>query len=118
MTSFPDWLVSELNQRGMTPADLARSTRKDQGVISRMLRGERKPSPETLSAIARALKLSDETVFQAAGILKPRPELDEHRSRFETLLADLSDDDVDDLYALAISKLERRQAKQLKPAVK
>ncbi len=72
MTSFVDWLNSQLAERKMSPADLARSMKKDQGIVSRILRGERKPSPETLEAISKALKLPVETVFQAAGILPTR----------------------------------------------
>lgn len=51
--------------------------RKDQGVVSRILNGERSPKNETLKAIARSLKLSNETVFRAAGLLPPKPEEDQ-----------------------------------------
>lgn len=54
-----------------------------------MLRGERKPSPETLEVIAHALHLPIETVYQAAGILPPNPDadpwLDEMNHRLQQL---------------------------------
>lgn len=58
-----------MKKRGISPADLSHLARKDQGVISRILNGQRKPSPETIRAIAIALKLPPETVFRAAGLL-------------------------------------------------
>lgn len=64
-TDFPDWLQSELDKRGMKPAELARLARKDQGLISRILNRERKPSLDTLNAIGRALKLPANVVIQA-----------------------------------------------------
>lgn len=42
------------------------------------------------------------------------PDIDPHYERFAALLADMSEDDLDDLYALALSKSERR--KKLRPA--
>lgn len=53
----------------MTSADLARITRKDQGIFSRILRRERKPDNSTLRAIAKAFKLPADIVFRAAGEL-------------------------------------------------
>jgi transcriptional regulator with XRE-family HTH domain len=68
-TDFSEWLQNELARRDMTPADLARNAMKDQGIISRIIRRERKPEPETLEAIARAFKLPPEHVFRMAGLL-------------------------------------------------
>ena len=70
MTKFSDWLVGQLHTRDISPAQLSRLMhKKDQGVVSRLLRGERNPSTETIDAIARALKLPAEEVYRAAGIL-------------------------------------------------
>lgn len=76
MTIFTDWLEKEMHNRNMSPATLSRAMRKDQGVISRMLSGERKPRPETLSLVAHALKVPTDEVFRAAGILPPSAEED------------------------------------------
>lgn len=70
MTKFSDWLTGQLQSRDISPAQLSRLMhKKDQGIVSRLLRGERKPSTETIDGIARALKLPPEEVFRAAGIL-------------------------------------------------
>lgn len=71
MTSFPDWLNKELADREMSPAELSRLMKKDQGIVSRILRGERSVGNDTLIAIAHALNIPPETVFRAAGILPP-----------------------------------------------
>ena len=74
---FSEWLQNELANRDMTPADLARITKKDQGIFSRVIRRERNPDNETLRAIARAFKLPVEMVFRAAGVLDAKPDADE-----------------------------------------
>lgn len=116
MKLFGDWLRDELAKRDMTQAELSRASGITTAGVAYLISGKRNPGQDSCVKIAHALRLPEETVFRAAGLLKPRQELDERRGRFETLLSDLSDDDVDDLYALALSKLERRQQKKLKPA--
>jgi transcriptional regulator with XRE-family HTH domain len=46
------------NLRGYTQADLALLTGKSEAAISRFERGERRPAPETIVALARALRTS------------------------------------------------------------
>lgn len=77
MTTFSDWLTSQMRERNISPAELSRLIKKDQSVVSRLLNSERSPANETLEAIARALKLPPEIVFRAAGILPPKAEDDE-----------------------------------------
>jgi transcriptional regulator with XRE-family HTH domain len=76
MTIFSDWLTNQLANRRISPAELSRLTKKDQGVVSRLLSGEHKPANKTLNAIARALNLPLEEVYQAAGVLPPNPSND------------------------------------------
>ena len=72
MTSdFAQWLQDELDERKMKPVDLANLAGKDQGMISRILRRQRMPTPDTLNAIAKALRLPSRIVFEAAGQLPP-----------------------------------------------
>ena len=74
METFSDWLTSEIASRNMSAADLARASGKSQAVIGRILNNERKPAPETLIAIARALHMPVEEVFRVAGVLPPAKE--------------------------------------------
>ena len=46
------------NLRGYTQADLAVLTGKSEAAISRFERGERRPDPETVVKLARALRVS------------------------------------------------------------
>jgi transcriptional regulator with XRE-family HTH domain len=76
MENFSDWLASEMTRRGISASDLARAAHKAPAVITRVLRGERKPAPETLEAIAGALRLPTDEVFRAAGLLPAVSEVD------------------------------------------
>lgn len=113
---FNEWLLSQLQERDWSQADLARASGLTRPAISNYING-RVPDQSAIRKIAKAFKLSDEIVFRAAGILKPSKELDERRSSFQEMLEELPDDDVDDLLAIARAKIERRQAqKKLRPA--
>jgi len=57
----------------MRPAELSRRANLDQGLISRIRKGETKPTPETLQAIAKALNLPVEYVYRCAGLLPKKP---------------------------------------------
>ena len=70
MTDFSDWLSEQIDDRGWKPNDLSTRAGLGAGVLSRILNRERKPNPETLSAIARALKVSPEIVFRATSLTR------------------------------------------------
>jgi transcriptional regulator with XRE-family HTH domain len=101
MANFSNWLESELKQRNMTPAELARASGKAAAVISRVLNGERSAAPDTLEAIARALKLPPETVFRAAGLLPPVSEDEAKFEDWKYLLEGLNERDLNLLRDLA-----------------
>lgn len=71
------WLEAELKTREWTQSDLARISGIHRGIISKIILGGSQPTPETMEAIARALKLPPEHVFRAAGILPPITEINE-----------------------------------------
>lgn len=56
----------------MSQSELARLAKLGRGTISNIMSGNRQVGQDTISAIARALKLPPETVFRAAGILPPQ----------------------------------------------
>lgn len=88
---FPDWLQSEMDKRGMSQSDLARSSGINRQVISTYVNRQRtKPDPEVLIAIARALRLPPETVFRAAGLLPPVSEVDELKADIIDLTSKMS----------------------------
>jgi transcriptional regulator with XRE-family HTH domain len=68
-TNFPDWLQSELDKRRWSQADLAYAAGISRAVVNKLLNRRTYPQPDTLQAIARALKVPVETVYRAAGLL-------------------------------------------------
>ena len=106
---FSDWIEKQLKQRNWNSADLARGAGLDTGMVSRILNGLRKPSPETLTAFAKSLHLAPETVFRAAGLLPPEQELDPIDEELLNLFDQLDDEDQEELLALARMKLARRE---------
>src|SRR6266498_529199 len=66
---FSEWLQSEMDKRGWSQSDLARSADLNRAVINKLLNAKSKPQPSTLGAIARALKIPIEITFRAAGLL-------------------------------------------------
>lgn len=89
MTTFSDWLTSQLTAQGISPAELARKSRKDQGVISRLLRGENEPRPVTIKALCKALGVPVAEGYRAAGILSEDPEPDALRDLITYLVDQL-----------------------------
>lgn len=95
-TDFSEWLSAQLKNRNMSPAELARKAGIDKGIISRTLNRERKPSPESLEAIAHALKLPSEAVFRAAGLLPSGVEADSLTEEGVYILQQLEGEDKED----------------------
>jgi transcriptional regulator with XRE-family HTH domain len=73
---FSDWLQSELNKRQWSQAELAYSAGISRAVINKLLNKKTYPQPDTLQAIARALKIPVETVYRVAGLLPEESETD------------------------------------------
>lgn len=86
---FSEWLIEEMSKRGMSQADLARRTKLTTGGISNLVNQVRKPSPEALSAIAKAFDMQPEEVFRKAGLLPEKPPSDKLTDEAEFLLAQM-----------------------------
>lgn len=69
MNPLSDWIFDELNQRGWTPAELAKRAGVNTGTLSRVLTGDRNAGPDLCRAIAKALGEPPEKVFRIAGLL-------------------------------------------------
>ena len=74
---FSEWLQLELDRRGWSQSDCARSANLNRAVINKLLNGKSRPQPSTLAAIARAFKIPVETVYRAAGLLPPNTDHDD-----------------------------------------
>lgn len=107
MVDFSVWLTNELRKRDISPTELSRLSKKAPAVISRVINGERKPAPETIDAIAKALNLPTETVYRAAGLLPQANEIDEAVSRLNHTFLQLSKTDQEDAQAFVEYKLKK-----------
>jgi transcriptional regulator with XRE-family HTH domain len=74
---FSEWLQVELDRRGWSQSDCARSANLNRAVINKLINGKSRPQPSTLAAIARAFKIPVETVYRAAGLLPPNTDHDD-----------------------------------------
>ncbi len=79
--TFNEWIEQELESREWRQADLARVMGSSEGMVSMVLRGERKPGPDFCNGIARAFAVPPETVFRLAGLLPALPEEDDELAR-------------------------------------
>jgi transcriptional regulator with XRE-family HTH domain len=118
MTSFPEWLAMKLKEKDMSPAELSRKMKKDQGIVSRILRGERDPRPETIESICKALGVQVEEGYRAAGLL---PKKDKHSVLEEKALYIINSMETEDYQKRALSLLEylkQEEEKELHSAPK
>ena len=72
-----EWLQVEMNKRGWSQSDLARSANLNRAVINKLLNGKSHPQPSTLESISRAFKIPVEITYRAAGLLPSSPDNDE-----------------------------------------
>jgi transcriptional regulator with XRE-family HTH domain len=77
---FKDWLLKEMDKRGWSQSDLARSADLNRAVINKLLSGQSTPRPSTLAALARAFKIPIERLYRISGLL---PEIPESESLLE-----------------------------------
>lgn len=84
-----DYLIEYLNKMNWSQADLAKRAQVSKGIISRIINRERKATPETLQAIAKAMKLPVEEVFRWAGLLPKNENQDQLTVEAEFLLLQL-----------------------------
>lgn len=68
---FSEWLMREIETRGISQAELAYKAGVSAATISHVLTGTRNAGPDLCVAIARALNYSPEYVFRIAGLLPP-----------------------------------------------
>lgn len=103
--SLAEWLDAILKNKNIKPIELARSANIDPGVVTRILKAERSATPKTLEAIAHALQLPTDLVYEKAGILPKKNELSLAKRKLLHLADGLPDSDVE----IAIALLEQRE---------
>lgn len=110
MQSFGEWLNNQLMGRDWKPADLARTSKLDSGVISNLLNGKRNPGVDTSKAISAALDIPLEEVYRMARILPPKSDTDTFIDGVIHLMTQLPTNDKKDV--LEYVRLRHRLARE------
>lgn len=109
MDNFGAWLVRQLEERGLTQSDLSRMSGLSRGTLSNIISSTRGRGPNSLMAIARALKIPLETVYRAAGLLPPESGSDEKVSEITHIYHELNTSNRDDLLDYARLRLQKQE---------
>ena len=109
LMEFTEYVQSEMKKRGWSQADLSRQTGMTTGGVSMLLNQTRKPSPETLLTLSKAFQIPPESIFRAAGLLPPEPQLTEGTKMILYLFQQLSDEGKRDLISYARFLLEKNE---------
>jgi transcriptional regulator with XRE-family HTH domain len=99
-SQFSLWLFGELLARQISPFELSQKSGLANVVVAHILTGRRKATVRHLTAIAHALELPLELVFEKAGLLPATPALSPAKSALIDLTRKLSDVDVAALLVL------------------
>lgn len=84
-TDFSEWLLTEIESRGLSYSEVARRGGLSHARISQVISGSN-PGADFCTSIARALDLPPERVFRIAGLLPPRIIGGEHPEQKAQLL--------------------------------
>jgi len=91
--NFSEWVLKERNEREWSQADLARHAGKSRVIINKIENGTTTASPDTIVAIARALKVPLTLAFRKAGLLPPELPNEAELTDWKEILASLSERD-------------------------
>lgn len=105
MENFGDWLLERLKEKNMSQSELARIAGLSKGTISNLINGTKGAGQDSLKAVATALKLPPDLVFEKAGLLPQKPELSPIKRALLHAAEGLPESDL----KLALSLLEQRQ---------
>ena len=113
--TFVNFIETELEKRNWNREELARRAGITSSAISLVYSGKRNPGTEMCRGIARAFKMPETIVFQAAGIMEP---IEENPPNFDELkywFTQMSDDEQEAFLAqgrITIEIRERRKQKE------
>ena len=98
-------MIERLREKNISQSELARMAGISKGTVSNLINGTKGAGQDSLTAVAHALRLPPELVFEKAGILPPKTEPSSIKRKLVHLAEDLPDSDVE----LVIAMLEQRQ---------
>jgi transcriptional regulator with XRE-family HTH domain len=107
--TFADWLLNEMQRRGLSQSELARKAGLAQATISYVLSGERNPGSEFCLGVAKALNIPPEIVFQRAGLFPGEGEETSNLKEASHLFQQLSDRQQRDILVQMRALVEERR---------
>lgn len=116
--SFSEWLLQEMEERGLTQAELARMSGTSRTSINNVILQIRNPGPSLCRAIADALNIPPEEVFMKAGILPQQQKPDILTRSILAILDKLPKEEQEEILDYAqyqLNKFERKQKKKHAP---
>ncbi len=114
--TFSEWLVGKMSERGISQSDLARLSGISRQAISNYINQQRsRPDNQALRNIAQGLRISEEEIFRAAGVLREldpdySPSLAEWMDLFNTADEDTREEMLD--LARAVLEVKQRKNRQ------
>ena len=103
---FSVWIMEEMDNRGISQAELARRAKMSKGAVNHVVNGTRSAGAEMCLAIAGAFNMPPEAVFRKAGLLPPATEEDQQLKELAYLATQLPDGELEDLIAYARHRLQ------------
>lgn len=94
---FAEWLRSEIDQRGMSQADLARESGLTPASISRLLNRTRGPGSDTCISLAGVFGYPVDVIYRIAGLLPFDTDKDTRGDLIASLAKQLPDKEYNDL---------------------
>ena len=105
---FGEWLREQIKLSGKTQSEFSDLIGIEQPHLSRIINGSRNASNQVLENIAMVLGLPAETVFRQAGILRPKPEIDQKIEDLNHLMRELPPDELEEIELIIRMKLNRQ----------
>lgn len=119
MMELTDFIQQELKKREWSQADLARRSGMTTGGISMLLTQTRKPSPDTLTILAKVFNYPPEKLFVIAGLLPQGLESSAQKEELLHLFDQLPEKEKKDLLKyIRINLAMLEQAGEITPKTK
>lgn len=115
---FVEWLRAELDKRNLGIREAATIVGVSHPTISDILTNEKRPSFDTVMALAAAFRKDPVSLLRLAGLLPPQPEATPKTDELDHLANMLGEEDLQDVIEYAKMRLARHRDKldaQVKP---
>jgi transcriptional regulator with XRE-family HTH domain len=103
---FGEWIRQQRTTRSWSQSDLARESGLYRSLINNIENGVSEPTPKTLTALAKALKVEAQYLFELMELLPQKAELSPIKRKLVHVAEELPDSDVETAIALLEQRLD------------